>query len=381
METIIHNNKTLYFIATAHVSKHSVIEVEETIRTIKPEAVCVELDAGRAQNLQSKETYRQMDIRQIIKQKKVGMFLANLILSSFQKEIADDLGTQVGQEMKQAIDSAQQEQATIHYIDRDVQITMMRIWRNLSFFKKINLAATLFASLFESKEITESDIEKLKESDLLLESIKELEDKYPEITNNLLHERNAYMAEKIKAIAANTIVVVIGAAHKEGIIAALDQDHDLQTLETIPEKKKNSWAGWIVPGILVALLAILTFKNPQTGLNQLVMWLGLSSGLAAFGALIARAHPLTVLCALLSAPIGTLSPFLAVGFFAGTVEAMQRPPQVSDFETLAIDFKSLRKWYSNKVLRILLIVILTNALSSIGTFVAGGSIISSLFGN
>ena len=68
----------------------------------------------------------------------------NLILSNYQKQIADDLETEVGEEMKQAIKSGKEHDIPIRYIDRDVQITLKRIWNSMNLWKKINLGVTLF---------------------------------------------------------------------------------------------------------------------------------------------------------------------------------------------------------------------------------------------
>lgn len=379
MKTVEFKDKTLHFVSTAHVSKQSVLDVQEAIASVQPQAVCIELDDNRARNLMESDKYKEVDIKQIIKTKRVGAFIATLVLSSYQKKLADDLNTSVGQEMKQAIESAKTFNASIHYIDRDVQVTFKRIWGNLTFFKKISLLSTLILSVFEDDSVSEVDVENLKESDLLFESVREMDEKLPAISKSLLHERNAFMAEKIKALPEKEIVIVVGAAHTEGIIEVLDQDHSLYELNQIPAKKKLNLSGWIVPGIIILLLVALTLKNPHMALNDLLVWFALSGGLATLGAIICLAHPLTILTTALTAWIGTLSPVLGVGMFAGLMEAYQRPPTFEDFDALSTHATQPKMWFQNKVLRILLIFVITSLLSSIGTFIAGGNIIGSLF--
>lgn len=378
MKTVTFQDKTIHFVSTAHVSKESVNEVKETIETIQPEVVCIELDDNRAEHLMNPGNQEDVDIKTIIKNKKMPSFAANLILSSYQKRMAEQLDTSVGAEMKQAIESAQEFEIPLRYIDRDVQVTFKRIWGNLKMFKRIELLTSLIFSAFESDEINEDDIESLKQSDLLYESVKELDDKLPEISRVLLHERNEYMAEKIKALPYNNVVVVIGAAHTEGIIECLDQEHDIYELNQIPPKKKKSFKNWIIPGTIIMMILVLSFKNPNLGAHQFISWILLSAGLATLGAILCGAHPLTILTTFISAPIGTLSPFLAVGFFAGLMEAYQRPPRVSDFDAVPQDISSFKKWYSNRVLRIIMIMLATNLLSTIGTFISGGQIFSNL---
>lgn len=378
MQTIHYKDKTIHIISTAHVSKESIVEVKEAIDTIKPDVVCIELDRNRADALMNPST-KDIDIKEIIKKKKVVSFLSNLILSNFQKQIADDLDTKVGAEMVQAIESANENGIAIRYIDRDIQITMNRIWNKFNLWKKLNLGVSLFATLLDDTEVSEEDIEKLKESDMLMATIEDLEGEFPEISEVILHERNYYMAEKIKNIPYSTMVVVIGAAHTKGMIAAFDETHDLKELETVVEKKKNNWIGFILPGTLLLLITLLTLKSPQMAFQELLAWIITSSSLAALGALLSGAHIVTILVSFLTAFIGILSPVLAVGIFAGLTEAYFRPPFAKEFESLSSDMKSIKGWYKNRVLRIILIFFMTSILSSIGSFVAGKNIIQSLF--
>lgn len=376
MKTLQYKNKTINIISTAHVSAESVTEVKHAIDFILPEVVCVELDDARAHNLMTPQS--NPDILAIIKSGKVMSFAANLILSSYQKRLADDLGTTVGGEMKQAIVSAKEHGIATRNIDRDIKITFARIFGNITFFEKLNVIATLISSMFSKEEVDESDIEDLKNSDLLFDSMKELDDKLPSLSEVLLHERNYYMAEKVKNLPYDDILVVLGAAHTAGFIESFQETHSITELSKIPKKKNNQYIQWIIPGILVSLLLVLTFKNPQIGLQQLGWWLFLSAGGAFLSTLVLRTHIYTSLVTLVSAPIGTLSPFLAVGIFAALAEGYKRPPHASDFESLSEDVSSLKMWTKNKVLRLLLIFIVTNLVSSIGTFIALGGIISKL---
>jgi len=89
-------------------------------------------------------------------------------------------------------------------------------------------------------------------------------------------------------------------------------------------------------------------------------WIMWNSGLAAVGALLAFSHPLTILVTFVTAPIGTLSPVLAVGFFAAICEATVRKPKVEDFENLPTDVTSIRGFWKNRVTRTILVFFLSS---------------------
>ena len=83
---------------------------------------------------------------------KVGFMLANLVLSSYQKKLAKQLDTNVGQEMAQGIQSAEETGATLVLADRNIQTTFMRIWRKMNLKEKFDLLLNLFFALDDEEE-------------------------------------------------------------------------------------------------------------------------------------------------------------------------------------------------------------------------------------
>ena len=109
----------------------------------------------------------------------------------------------------------------------------------------------------------------------------------------------------------------------------------------------------------------------------MLVWLIVNGGLSALGALIAFAHPLSVITAFIAAPITSLNPLLAAGWFAGIMEAYLRKPKVSDLQNIDEAANSLKGLYQNRFTPVLIVVILANIGSSIGTFIAGLDIFKS----
>ena len=131
-EPIVHltrGDKEIYLLGTAHVSRQSVEQVKTLITEQKPDTVCVELCASRYQTLRQSESWQNMDIIKVIREKKAFLLLSNLILAAFQKRIASKLDIKPGQEMMQAIESAEAVNAHIHLADREIRVTLARTWR------------------------------------------------------------------------------------------------------------------------------------------------------------------------------------------------------------------------------------------------------------
>lgn len=368
METIQIGDKEITLIRTAHVSKQSVDEVKSVIDQIQPDTICIELDEQRAQNLFKKQDYSDMKLSTVIKEKKIILVVVNYILAQYQKKMADQMETGVGDEMRMGVTLAKEIGANVSYIDRNIQITFKRIWSLLSFWEKLKLIALVIGSLFENEEISEETIEEMKQQDILDSALKEVSTEFPTVAEVLIFERDRYMAQSIKNSPGKKIVVVIGAAHAPGIIKHLHGDDiDISALEVI---KEPSWLSkqvkWLLPVSIVLLVFVTTGFNLD-GLMRLSGWLLIAAGASAIGALICLAHPITILVSFLAAPISTLSPVLAVGWFAGLSEAYFRKATVADFNNINDDSKSIRKALKNNILRTLLIMLMTSLFSSIVT--------------
>jgi pheromone shutdown protein TraB len=119
-------------------------------------------------------------------------------------------------------------------------------------------------------------------------------------------------------------------------------------------------------------------RSPELGWQLVFIWVAINGGLAALGALAARAHPVTVLSAVVAAPLTSLNPTIGAGMVTGLVESWLRKPRVSDLENLRYDITTLKGWFRNPATRILLVFFLSNLGSAIGTYVAGFKIFDAL---
>ncbi len=378
IESIQVKNKTVILVKTAHVSKQSVEDVKTAIETYQPETVCVELDQKRADSILDPQQWETTDIISVIKKKQTFHLLANMILGNYQKKIAQNLDVPLGAEMITAMSLAKEKNIPIRYIDRPVQITFSRIWRSLKLKEKINLLVELIASMFVNEEITQQQLEELKQADMIEQALLHIQGKYGSIKTTLIDERDRYMATKIMRTGPNRILAVVGAAHVEGIKKALFETHSIRELETIPPKKPFSkWIGWLIPLSLIIIVGLTFSIDPDVGWQQVKTWILLNGTLSAIGTALVMAHPLTILTAFVVAPISSLSPLLAAGWFAGLVEALINKPTVRDLQTISDDVLKVRSMLKNRFIKVLLVVIMANVFSSIATFLSSFQIIRS----
>ncbi|MCT2537484.1 TraB/GumN family protein [Aquibacillus koreensis] len=373
---IVIGEKEYILIGTAHISKQSAEQVKQVIEAEKPDSVCVELDEQRYQSIKDGSRWKEMDIFKVIKEKKASLLLMNLVVSSFQKRMAKQLDITPGQEMIQGIDSANEIGAELVLADRNIQITFSRIWHQVGFSGKAKLMMSVVYSIFSNESITEEELEKMKTQDMLSSMLNELTESFPKLKGPLIDERDQYLAQKIKHAPGEKVVAVLGAAHVPGIKEEIHKEQDLGKLTRIPPKSKApKIIAWAIPILILSIIAYTFYTNPSSGIQQALSWLLWNGTLSAIGTAIALGHPLAILTAFIAAPITSLNPLLAAGWFAGIVQAFIRRPNVGDFETISEDVTSVKGFWNNKVTRILLVVVLANLGSSLGTFIGGADVI------
>ncbi|MBS3759313.1 MAG: TraB/GumN family protein [Desulfobacterales bacterium] len=366
------DDKEIVLLGTAHVSRESAEAAKALIEAEQPDSVCVELCPSRYQSIRQQKQWQETDIVKVIKEKKSFLLFANFLLASFQKRIGDKLGIKPGEEMIFAVNAGEAAGSEICLADRDIRTTLSRTWRSTGAWSKLKLLFQLLFSMGGVDEIDQADIEKMKQTDMLESILSELEKSHPSLRKILIDERDQYLAHKIRHAPGPKIVAVVGAGHIPGIQKYLTDDIDIAPLETVPPKGRGAGIlKWLIPAVILLLLVFGFFLGgAETGKDMISWWVAANAVFAGLGAIIAFAHPITILATIVAAPLTSLNPMIAAGWVAGLVEAFLRKPKVRDFENLSEDILSVRGFWKNKVTRLLLIVILANLGSSIGTFVA-----------
>ena len=367
---IVLEGREIILVGTAHVSRDSVELVAQVIDTEKPDTVCVELCKPRYEAIRQKDKWQQTDIVKVIREKRTSILLSQLIMASLQRKIALKFNVTPGEEMLRAIDRADAAGAQIILADREIRVTLLRTWRKMGFWSKVKFLPEVLLSLFGTDEITEEEIEKLKQHDVLELALQTIGEKMPDLKTTLIDERDLYLAHTISHAPGSRIVAVVGAGHVPGILKHIGEEIDIDILNLIPEKGRwGKFAGWFFSLAIVGLfIAGFFYSGSQTSLRMIAWWAIITASFSALGAMILLAHPLTIIASAICAPITTLHPLIAAGWVAGLVEATLRKPQVKDFLALSDDIVSVRGFFRNKITRLLLLVAVVNLTTSIGTF-------------
>ena len=375
-------------LGTAHISRASVAAVERLANSGQFDAIAVELDAHRLRSLTDPNAMQELDLFRILREGKTGLVAANLALSAYQRRLSEQLGVEPGAELKAAARIANERNLPLQLIDRDVGITLKRAYRGLGFWGRMKLMAGLGISLFETEQVGEADIEKLKQGDMLESSFGEFAAESPPIYEALITERDSYMAARLRqenvGSTARNVLVVIGAGHLKGMSQHLREDTEApevmrERLESVAKKSRIPWVS-----LTIAILVFGSFAwgywhgGVHLGTTLLLTWIVLTALGGAVGCIAAGGHPLSVIAAALWSPWKPLHPGIASGTVSGLVEAWVRKPAYQDFMRLRDDVASVRGWYRNRVSRVFLNFFLTCLGTIAGEVIAGLRIIGKL---
>ncbi len=383
-------NSTITLLGTAHVSRASAEKVGELLESGSFDAAAVELCPSRYNAIIDPDALARMDLFRVLKEGKASMVAANLALGAYQQRLAEQFGIEPGAEQRVAIDHAQRTHKPVLLIDREIGITLKRVLGNVAWWKRFGLFAGLLGSVFSKEEVTEEEIEGLKEGDMLETTFAEFAEDRQDLYEPLIDERDRYMAarllEEVEEKGHENILAVVGAGHLKGIRTYLERGMDkpsevIGELDRLP--RPSRWPK-IIPWVIVVLVLFgfgLGFsRSTDLGWQLVLDWVLINGGLSALGALVAAAHPVTVITAFLAAPLTSLNPTIGAGMVTAAVEIFMRKPRVGDFNELRHDTTHVKGWWQNRVSRTLLVFLFSTLGSAAGTYLAGFRIFERLAG-
>ncbi|KAE8616065.1 hypothetical protein XENTR_v10008706 [Xenopus tropicalis] len=205
-------------------------------------------------------------LHQAIKQNGVMSGLMQMLLLKVSAHITEQLGMAPGGEFREAFREASKVPfCKFHLGDRPIPVTFKRAIAALSVWQKIKLAWGL-CSL--SDPISEDDVEKCKQKDLLEQMMAEMIGEFPDLHRTIVSERDIYLTYMLKQAARRTelpraseteprksipsvVVGVVGMGHVPGIERNWDRELNIQEIMSVPPPSTLSKA--------VAFAAKLTF--------------------------------------------------------------------------------------------------------------------------
>ena len=366
----VHPN--LRLLGTAHIATSSVEAVKSHIESYQPDIVAVELCQSRYDTLVNDRRLDKESLLRVIKEGKAPMVLLQSMLSAEQRKLGMDEGQQPGAELLAAVKAADEAGCEVVLVDRDIQTTLRRAWKNMRFREKWSLLTSLLEEDDDEDELDVDDL--LNDSDLLSSMMEELKGFSPGAGEVLIDERDAYIAAKIGALDDNQrVLAVLGAGHLNGVAKKFEAGTDsieISTLEELPSSSAiRRFLPWAFPLVIIGVLAAVASTSSEVDwVTFFTVWTAANAVFAALACILARGHPLAVLTAALASPITSLNPALAAGWFAGYVQLKMAEPTAEDLQQF-LKLDEFSAFWKNPAGKVLLVTALTNLGSMVGAWV------------
>ncbi len=378
----------IFLVGTAHVSEKSVEDVERAIDEHEPDVVAVELDEKRFKSIKG-DTPDDLSPKDLLEGNKPFELLIYWLLSYLQTKLGDEFGIEPGADMLAAISAAEDRGLPIALVDRDINVTVARLWSKMSVWEKLKFVGGLVAGLAGlGRTVDEEamDVDEMLEGDMVEVLIDEFREFSPRGAEALIDERDAYIAANLVALRNEgyRVVAVIGAGHQKGIERYLDAPETIPEIEPLESSSGGrrfsvfKLVGYAISVFIIGMFALLVMAGADNRfLAELFVYWFLVNGAFAFAAaLLAGGHPYSATVGGLVAWMTSINPALAPGWFAGYVELRYRDVSVDDIDDIneilgdveASTRELLGRMNQVPTFKLLLVVAFTN----LGSIVATG---------
>uniref|UniRef100_A0A914UXI3 TraB domain-containing protein n=1 Tax=Plectus sambesii TaxID=2011161 RepID=A0A914UXI3_9BILA len=277
-----------YLIGTAHFSPESQEDVIRTIEMTQPDLVMVELCPSRISILSMDEetllaeaqNLNREKILMTIKQSGLVQGVMHVLLLSMSAHITKQLGMAPGGEFRAAYRGSQQVKGCRLILgDRPIQVTLQRALNSLNLWQKMRLFWHIIVS--HKSSISQEDVERCKQSDLLEELLREMAGEFPDLTRIFVDERDQYMANGLRTLLRNTtvakraamgsdtkwqpvtVVAVVGIGHVPGMVANWQKQVDITALLSVPTRSR--WSRYTALAVKGALVGVTVYACYRFG--------------------------------------------------------------------------------------------------------------------
>ena len=218
--------ENLTIIGTSHIAKESLEQVEKYIEKELPDIVALELDKKRLFALISgqKRRIRLRDIRKM----GIKIFVLNLIGAYVEEKLGKMVGVKPGSEMRLAYKLAQKHKLKIALIDQNIEITLKRLSKAITWKEKFAFVVDLLKGLILRRPEIQIDLTKVPPEEIIKLMIEKVKSRYPNIYRVLIDERNQSMARQLANILTKfpdkTVFAIVGAGHEKDLLVLIKKE-------------------------------------------------------------------------------------------------------------------------------------------------------------
>ena len=182
----------------------------------------------------------------------------------------------------------------------------------------------------------------------------------PHAKKVMVDERLDYMHTRLKELSKDKkVLAVLNPSDIKALKGRQAQKTNLKELETLPSRSPARHLKFAIPILFLFFMLNTLFFGERADISDILMiWILMTSSLSALGAIVARAHPITILVTIALAPIMSMA-LIGSGWVGGLVELRIRRPRIGDIRELS-SMDSINHMLKNRALRPFFVGLITN---------------------
>jgi len=337
-------------------------DIGAKVSSYKPEIIALGLCKQRYQVLLEHKEWADQELSRenVLKRKELMSLVAQLFYISIEDRLAEmDVG--IGPKIKTVVDTAKNNGVPIHLVDREIDITMKRLYFSLDSKERRKLGWMVRKELLgfhhKRKDTKELVGKHDKPLDVMISNFLEIS---PHAKKVMVDERLDYMHTRLKELSKDKkVLAVLNPSDIKALKGRQAQKTNLKELETLPSRSPARHLKFAIPILFLFFMLNTLFFGERADISDILMiWILMTSSLSALGAIVARAHPITILVTIALAPIMSMA-LIGSGWVGGLVELRIRRPRIGDIRELS-SMDSINHMLKNRALRPFFVGLITN---------------------
>lgn len=240
--------RDIFIVPTSHASEKSSQDVKDAVSRYKPELIAIELDQNRLKRLKQDSLNSDDDksIKDLIgNTKNIGLKgrIVLILFSMMQSNIAEKLGIDLlGLDMLAGYEASVENEIPLALVDKDMNETFNRFSDEVSTKEALGSVLKFLVAYIQISRMSEEEIDeglgKETEDIDIEEAIEAMEEAFPTFKSVLIDDRNQHIADSTYEASRQfgDAVLVIGAAHKKGVISILSEKENVNVYDTTDDE-------------------------------------------------------------------------------------------------------------------------------------------------
>lgn len=365
-------------------------ELSNLINDHDPGIVGLTLCEKRFESLEEEEKWKEKPLLPSYKEGKTGSLIYQAFFDAVRENLRRFKGVKPESHIANLVPLADSLDVDVEFLDRDITLTLSRSFRNMSPVEKSKMIWYFRSTMltFSEKKKSES-VDKIEEHDDLIDGVlNSVKEFAPTVAEKAKEERIEYISRRIFRVSKrDKLIAVVPESKLFDVVGELDEIRleekkrgrvrGILHLETLSKKVYTTLLRFASPIFFISLAVYLfLFSDVLNIWRAWLYWFIAVGGMAAFGALLGRGHPLSIITSFLLAPFMSLT-LIGPGWIAGYVELKIRNPKLRDLRELTSS-KSTRDFLTNDIIRVFLVGTFSNVFTWIGLFIVLPLLISIL---